>query len=234
MNDGFVPLPAPLTSPDLTAGLSGRTKRNPLPMPTDPVVVPGRLIHELTSITDRVDLAALFPSPAPIEVELGAGDGSFLVNIAAHHPARHFVGIERLKGRLGKIDRKGQRAGLSNLRVIRIEAAYFLEYLAPPGSLEALHVYFPDPWPKQRHRSRRLIGNRFPALAAEALAPEGTVYLRTDDPGYHAQMLTVFGGEQRFKAVETPAELAAMVTDFERDFNQAGIPTRRAAFRKCG
>lgn len=204
------------------------------PMHPQPAVVPGRLIHELTSITEPVALADLFPAPAPVEVELGAGDGSFLVRQAAEHPEHNFVGIERLKGRLGKIDRKGQRAGLTNLRVIRIEAAYFLEYLLPPASVSALHVYFPDPWPKKRHRARRLIGERFPVLAAHALVPGGAVYLRTDDTDYHAQMLAVFGAHGGFAAVQTPPALAAVRTDFERDFNARGVATLRSAFRSIG
>src|SRR5258707_12306061 len=110
------------------------------------------LIHPITSIVDRLHLAALFPRVQPLEVELGSGDGSFLVNYARLHPEQHFLGVERLLGRLRKLDRKGRRAGLANLRGLRIESAYFLEYLLPRESAAALHIYFPDPWPKRKHR----------------------------------------------------------------------------------
>jgi tRNA (guanine-N7-)-methyltransferase len=96
-------------------------------------------------------------------------------------------------GRLRKLDRKGRRLGLTNLRGVRIECGYFLEYLLPPGSVAALHVYFPDPWPKKKHRHRRLINERFPELARRVLQPGGVVYLRTDDADYFAQMQAVFG-----------------------------------------
>jgi tRNA (guanine-N7-)-methyltransferase len=176
----------------------------------------------------------MFPRPQPVEVELGSGDGSFIAAWAAAHPERNFFAVERLLGRLRKIDRKGRRAGLTNLRALRLEAAYTLEYLIPPGSISALHIYFPDPWPKKRHRHHRLIGERFPALARQALVPGGTVYLRTDDADYFAQMRQVFTGAEGFMAAETPAELAAVTTDFEREFNARGIPTLRAAYRRAG
>ena len=80
------------------------------------------LIHSITSIVDRLDLAGLFPRVQPLEVELGSGDGSFLVNYARLHPEINFLGVERLLGRLRKLDRKARRAGLVNLRGLRIEA----------------------------------------------------------------------------------------------------------------
>ncbi len=92
------------------------------------------LLIKLASITERLELAELFPAVQPLEVELGSGDGSFLVNYAKLHPERNFLGVERLLGRLRKLDRKGLRAGLANLRGLRIESAYCLEYLLPPGS----------------------------------------------------------------------------------------------------
>ena len=189
------------------------------------------MIYPLTSILERIDLAKLFFKPQPLEVELGSGDGSFLAEYAARHPERNFIGVERLLGRLRKLDRKGRRAGLANLRAVRIESAYFLEYLLPPRSARALHVYFPDPWPKRKHRRHRLVNERFPALAAQALEPGGTVYLRTDDPPYFEQMTAVFAASLAFRPVDTPAELAGLWTDFERDFAGRGIATRRAAYQ---
>ena len=191
------------------------------------------LIHRLVSITERLDLAGLFARPQPLEIEIGSGDGSFLAAYARLHPARNFFGIERLLGRMRKLDRKGQRAGLSNLRLLSIEAGYFLKYLAPDACATALHVYFPDPWPKRKHRRHRLINEEFPALARRLLAPGGVVYLRTDDADYFTQMQRVFAAAAReFQPVETPEELRAVVTDFERTFTARGIATRRAAYQR--
>ena len=101
------------------------------------------LIVELHSIVERLGLAQLFPKPQPLEIELGCGDASFLVEYARRHPGRNFIGVERLLGRIRKLDRKGRRAALTNLRGVRIESSYFLQHLLPQHSASALHVYFP-------------------------------------------------------------------------------------------
>jgi tRNA (guanine-N7-)-methyltransferase len=189
------------------------------------------LLYQLPSIVDRMELGAVFPHVQPIEVELGSGDGSFLVDYAARHPNRNFLGIERLSGRLRKLDKKGRRRGLENLRGLRVESGYFLQYLLPPRSVSAFHIYFPDPWPKKRHRHHRLVNQDFPSLASGCLQPGGRVYLRTDDQDYFAQMKLVFGAARdRFNWVETPVDLANISTDFERQFNAEGIPTLIAAY----
>jgi tRNA (guanine-N7-)-methyltransferase len=166
-----------------------------------------------------------------LEVELGSGDGSFLAQWAQRSPDHNFIGVERLLGRLRKLDRKGQRAGLENLRLMRIEAGYFLEFLLPPASVGSLHVYFPDPWPKRKHRRHRLVNAQFTERASRALAPGGAVYLRTDDADYFAQMVEVFAADQRFVPCPTPADLLKIETDFERDFHARGIPTLQAAYQ---
>ena len=186
---------------------------------------------ELHSIVERLDLTRIFPKPQPVEVELGCGDASFLVNYAELHPERNFIGVERLLGRIRKLDRKGRLAGLTNLRGVRIESSYFLEYLLPPHSASALHVYFPDPWPKKKHRKNRLVNERFPKIARAALTPDGIVFFRTDDGDYFAQMNEVFGAGKEFQKTETPPELAELPTDFEREFQARGVRTLRAAYR---
>ncbi len=190
------------------------------------------LVVELRSIVKPLDLAELFRKPRPLEVELGCGDASFLVDYAKRHPERNFIGVERLLGRLRKLDRKGRRAGLANLRGVRIESSYFLEYLLPPHSASALHVYFPDPWPKKRHHKNRLVNERFPNIARAALKPDGVVYLRTDDGDYFKQMTEVFSADKSFKEIETPVELAELPTDFEKEFRARGIKTLLAAYQK--
>ncbi len=188
-------------------------------------------MYILPSIVERLDLSDLFPVPQPLEIELGSGDGSFLLAYAERHPDRNFIGVERLLGRIRKLDRKGRRLGLRNLRGVRIECAYFLDYLLPPQTADALHIYFPDPWPKKKHRKNRLINAGFPSLAAHALQPGGWVHLRTDDSDYFEQMTDVFRTASAFEKVATPEELASILTDFERDFVADGRPIQRVSYR---
>jgi len=189
------------------------------------------LIFELKSLVERFDFRSWFPKDQPVEVELGSGDSGFIVERARLNPDRNFVGVERLLGRLRKLDRKGRRLGLTNLRGVRIEAAYCLEYLLPLGKVECLHVYFPDPWPKRRHRHRRLVNERFPSLARRVLVPGGRVYLRTDDTDYLEQMRSVFATNAEFRECETPDDLANMTTEFEREFLAAGKHVWRLAYQ---
>ena len=189
------------------------------------------LIVQLRTILEPLALAELFPQPQPLEVELGCGDASFLAEYARRNPEINFIGVERLLGRIQKLDRKGRRLGLTNTRGVRIESAYFMQYLLPPHSAAAVHIYFPDPWPKKKHRHHRLINEQFPALARAALIPRGTVFLRTDDLDYFQQMTEVFTAAQEYEKVATPESLAEITTDFERGFNAEGIPTQRAAYR---
>ena len=188
------------------------------------------MIYELPSIVERLDLAKLFPKSQSLEIELGCGDASFIAEYAKQHPERNFIGVERLLGRIRKLDRKGRRHALTNLRGVRIENAYFLEWLLPKNSAAAIHLYFPDPWPKLKHQRHRLVNERFPALARAALVPGGRVLLRTDHEDYFEQMQAVFTASPLFKPTETPAELAELLTDFERDFLAGGIQTQRAAY----
>lgn len=187
-----------------------------------------------SSYVERLDLAALFQNGRPVEVELGAGDGSFLIQWAAENPDTNFLALERLLGRLRKVERKARRSGLKNVRALRLEAAYFAGYLLPRESVAAFHIYFPDPWPKRKHRQNRLLNEAFTEVLRAALPVGGLVYLRTDDADYFEQMTRVFGANVNFESGPTPERLAAVRTDFERHFNDQGIQTNRAAYRRVG
>ena len=196
-----------------------------------PATAPEPSLLLTPDILHRIDFTRAFGNEQPIEIELGCGDGSFLLQWAGLNPTRNYLGVERLKGRVSKIDRKGRRLGLTNLRGLRLEASYVLEWMVPSGSVAALHVYFPDPWPKKRHHRRRLIQLPFTELAARALHPGGSVYLRTDHLEYFSQMVAVFAASPHFEAGTEPAELLDVKTDFEMGFNAEGKPTHHGAWR---
>jgi len=192
---------------------------------------PDALLHDFQSITEPLSLEELFPLPQPFELEIGCGDGGFLFERAQAHPERNFLGIERLLGRVRKLSKKGLREGLTNLRLLRIEARYVLEYLLPEHAFEALHIYFPDPWPKDRHRRHRLINETFPPLARRILRQKGVIYLRTDDPVYFGQMQETFQDLKDFAMENTPGEISSITTEFERQWLDQGRHIHRAAYR---
>lgn len=185
------------------------------------------------SYVERLNYADIFTADRPVEIEIGSGDGSFLARYASLHPETNFLGVERLLGRLRKLDKKARRLGLDNLKIIRIEASYFTGHLLPAESVRALHIYFPDPWPKAKHAKNRLIQPGYLAAVRRVLADNGALYLRTDDAPYYEQMLEAMGETPGFEAIETPDALAAVTTDFERHFNAQGKATNYAAYRKA-
>ena len=189
------------------------------------------LLHEFESVTEPLRLEELFPMTHPAELEIGCGDGGFLLEWATRHPKKNFIGVERLLGRIRKLDKKGRRAELTNLHLLRFEARYLLQYLLPDHAFDAVHIYFPDPWPKDKHRRHRLIDEHFPELARRILLPNGIVHLRTDDPAYFEQMQESFLPAKYFSVTETPVELANVTTEFERQWNEEGKPTLRVSYR---
>jgi tRNA (guanine-N7-)-methyltransferase len=203
-------------------------------MNPDPKTGRPSLLYPLATVLEPLDLPSLFPSAQPLEVELGAGDGGFIMEYARLHPERNFIAIERLLGRARKIGRKGARLNITNLQVIRLEASYVLKYILPPGSAQALHIYFPDPWPKRRHAERRLVNSAFTEIASQALAPGGKIFLRTDNADYYAQMLKVFASNPSYRAIEASVELKGLLTDFEKEFQAKGVATCYGAFERNG
>jgi len=165
-------------------------------------------------------LADLFPRRAPLEVDLGSGEGSFLIAMAGRHPERNYIGTERLFGRVSNTCRKAQRAGLTNVRLLRIEIAYVVKHLLPPGSVSRFYILFPDPWPKRRHWPRRLIQPDFLHAAATTLAPSGELYIKTDDADYFDYIEKVAAGCPQLTPVHCREELPP--TDFERHYTAQG------------
>ena len=189
------------------------------------------LLHTFTSVIEPLRMEKLFGEQRPVELEIGCGDGGFLLGYAQSNPKRNFIGVERLFGRIRKLDKKGRRDNLQNLRLLRIEARYLIQHLLPEHQMEAMHVYFPDPWPKDKHARHRLIDGEFPGHTARLLKSGGVIHLRTDDMAYFEQMQEVFRAHGGFELESAPSDLASRVTEFEADFNAQGKPTRRASWR---
>jgi len=122
---------------------------------------------------------------------------------------------------------------LKNLRVIRHDALDVLEHMVEDASLAAIHLFFPDPWPKKRHHKRRLVQPAFAALAARKLRPGGIFHAATDWPEYADHMETVFLQEALLERSAT-AFSARPQTKFESRGRKLGHPVRDLVFRRRG
>jgi tRNA (guanine-N7-)-methyltransferase len=132
----------------------------------------------------RWETSDVFENNQPLEIDLGCGDGSFLLGMAAHFPERNFLGVERLLGRVKKVSKRITRAGLPNAKVLRLESRYTVEWLLPPLSVSRMHLLCPDPWPKVKHHRRRLIQQPFLEAVWNALLPGGEFLFMTDHEEY--------------------------------------------------
>jgi len=194
-------------------------------IPTAHELIPSNYFEPL-----QLDLA--FPRPAPVEVDIGCGEGSFLVAMAARFPDRNFLGVERLLGRIRKTCRRARAKNLENLRVLRLESAYTVQHLLPPGSVSVFHVMFPDPWPKRKHQRRRLINDPFLNTVHAALQARGELRLTTDDADYFSHMKRVCLARTDFEPIPWPDDPEYPQTDFERGFRAQGLPIHRLLLRK--
>jgi tRNA (guanine-N7-)-methyltransferase len=189
-------------------------------------------IYKPANWLDPLDWRAVFDLPHQIEVDIGCGKGAFLLWAAQARPQRNFVGVERQLARLRKVDKKIQRLAIHNVKLIRIEAGYFVSKLVPNRSVIAYHIYFPDPWPKRRHQPRRLFNATFIGELHRTLARGGVVHVASDDTDYFTQIRTAMVGTGKF-AIKPPKTLPSEArTEFESVFLAQGKEIYRACFAR--
>ena len=136
------------------------------------------------SCESRVTMDTLFAGGGPLEIEIGCGKGNFLIARAQDHPEIRFLGIDRLAKWMKAGAKRGEKRGLENLHFIKAEARQVLRDHVALESVSAFYIYFPDPWPKRRHRPRRLVNAGLLALLYSRLREGGQVQIATDDPDY--------------------------------------------------
>lgn len=143
----------------------------------------------------RLDPAAAFGRSAPTILEIGFGMGETTEKIALARPGDNFLGVEVFNAGVGSLLRRIEDSSITNLRIIQHDAVEVVRDMIAPDSLDGVHVYFPDPWPKKRHHKRRLIQPPFVALLASRIKPGGYLHCATDWEDYAVQMLEVLGAE---------------------------------------
>jgi tRNA (guanine-N7-)-methyltransferase len=180
------------------------------------------------SLTNRLDLEKIFGRKAPLHVDLGCGDGSFLCALAQRMPCKNFLGIERLLGRICSAARKA--ASLVNVRLLQMESFYAVRYLLSAESVETFYLLFPDPWPKRRHHRRRLVKPDFLNSIHTALRKDGVIYIATDHLDYFQKIKKIAESTPAFAIVDVDVELPP--SGFELTFRQKGAPIHWLALRK--
>ncbi len=142
-----------------------------------------------------LDLDALFGRCSPKVLEIGSGMGETTAAIAQAQPETDFLAVEVHTPGVGALLKRIEELSLANLRVCQHDGNEVLEHMIADGALAGMHIYFPDPWHKKRHRKRRLVQPAFAALAARKLAPGGYLHCATDWQDYAEQMLGVLEAE---------------------------------------
>jgi tRNA (guanine-N7-)-methyltransferase len=170
----------------------------------------------------------LFERTAPLEIELGAGRGDFILARAAAMPERNFLAVE-LAGTIAQLMAvRAGRSGLENLQVVRMDARTLVNLMLPAGSVDAFHIYFPDPWPKERHLKHRLFTPWFVASLKRKLRPDAPLFVATDVAEYAHDIFAMLD-QCGFSRTEM-AVPGAEETGFARRFRAMGKPIHAGAF----
>jgi tRNA (guanine-N7-)-methyltransferase len=140
---------------------------------------------------EPLNFREIFGRAAPVVVEIGSGMGETTARIALENPGTDYLAIEVHAPGVGSLLKQVEESGVTNLRVAQHDAVEVLRDMVPEASLHAIHVFFPDPWPKKRHHKRRLIQPAFAALAATRLAAGGCLHVATDWQEYADHVLAV-------------------------------------------
>ena len=194
-------------------------------------------LRELESVDCPFDANAFFGRRAPLEVEVGSGKGLFLNGAAGTHPDHDFVGIERARkyarfsaARIAKTQR-------SNALMIHGDGERFFREFLLSESVFAVHVYFPDPWWKKRHKKRRVLNRTFLANTERVLRADGCLHFWTDVEEYFRTTLELIAETTQLTGPFDVPEMAPghdldYCTHFERRTRLHGQPVYRATFRK--
>lgn len=174
------------------------------------------------------DWPAVFGRTAPLALEIGCGTGHFILQLAQQQPATDFLAIDIYNKGCLKTCSKLDAAGVANVRVLRIEARELLLAGIAPGGLQAIYINCPDPWPKKRHRDRRLVNRDFLELALRRLAPGGDFFFSSDQRDYAEQVAETLTGIPAFcNLLSTPIATTLPgypLSKYMRRFLDQGLP----------
>jgi tRNA (guanine-N7-)-methyltransferase len=184
------------------------------------------------------DWPAVFGNANPVEIEVGFGKGLFLLRASQANPDVNWLGVEiERKYQLFTATRLAKR-GLGNVRLVQADARLFLRDCVPAASVQAVHVYYPDPWWKKRHHKRRVFTAEFAAASARALRPGGKLHVVTDVAEYFGIITELLAGVPGLRPMPVPEGHEPendldYLTNFERKARQQGRSVHRGIYEKC-
>lgn len=171
-----------------------------------------------------VDFARLFGREAPLVLEIGSGMGDATIEMASADPDRDYLAVEVFPPGLGNLLANVESRGLRNVRVASGDALELLRHMISPGSLDAIHIFFPDPWPKARHHKRRLIQPANVALLRSRLRRGGVLHCATDWTDYATQMIAALDADAELSGGAVARPQRRPLTKFEKRGLEAGRP----------
>lgn len=176
---------------------------------------------------ETLDFEKIFGRAAPTIIEIGFGDGESLAEIAENHPEHNYIGIEVHRPGVGHLLIQIRERALTNLRVMNDDAVEILKQMAPTNSLNAVYLFFPDPWHKKRHNKRRILQPSFIELVANRLQAGGIFHMATDWQHYAQYMMNTMSATTAFKNkagqdAYSPRPAYRPITKFERRGQRLG------------
>lgn len=192
----------------------------------------------LSQFEEALSWQEIFGNANQVVCEIGSGKGRFLISSAGENPERNYLGIERAAKYHQLIRQRVERLGLTNVRLLNTDADHFVRTYVPPLSVHRYYILFPDPWPKKRHRKRRLVTEAFLDQLLPTLTPGGSIHYKTDYLDYFEQMLSVSRARPDLLELQcrtiTPdqADPEAADTNFERKYLIQGRPIYAADYQK--
>lgn len=177
------------------------------------------------------------PGLERVEIEVGPGKGAFVLAATEARPDTFIVGIEAAPAYAKYAAERLKKAGRRNCVLLVDNAKAYLKADVPEGGLDRLHVYFPDPWPKRRHRKRRFFTTEMPEVIHRALKPGGWILVATDNAALAGEIARVLGSSPLLQRVESEEEQldaghGFSPTNFERKYLAEGRTIRRYAYRR--
>jgi len=184
----------------------------------------------------RANWQAIFGNSRPVQVEIGPGKGTTLLQLARLFPQHNFLGLEWARQFCRNCARRARFWSLTNIKMLRADAREFIIDRVPTESILAVHVYFPDPWPKKRHHKRRLFIPELCHALARTVTRGGKVIVATDHEEYFGwiadKLLSTEVFQESSPNLLLDKDLTSVTSNYERKFRQTGRKIFRLAVEK--